>query len=244
MNSVLKKVLSCITILCAVLVLEACSPDADSTAKTEVIVIKNIPAIMFRTDSDQKIDGEPTYKVYVQLADSMDADKAHAILGEVDKTDTSRFKEADGRITATIELASPSSKWLYHSVVIRPKEVKDIYDIDIKAGMSGPSTSSTVVLDWKDPLPRMMPKDFMNMGGKGTILVDGKEYDGVNYSGIYRYKRLYGLETFTDGVIGIEERNETNPGYNSELITPPDSERITMDDDPENLSSLSAVNDD
>jgi len=239
-----KKVLFGFAVLSLAFGLTTCSPEADSTAKTEFIVIKNIPATMYRTDSDEKTDGEPTYKVYVQLADSMDADKAHAFLGEVDRTNTSRFEEADGRITATIELATPTSKWLYHSVVIRPKVVSNIYDIDIKAGKSGPTSSSTVVLDWKDPLPKMMSKSYMNMSlgaNDGTITVNGVSYAKSEYLGIYRYKRLFGLETFTDGVIGIEERNKTNPGYNTELETT--SVRTAMNIAPENLEDLSTVND-
>ena len=183
MNCIQKKVLSGLIIICAVLVLGACSPEPDKTVPTEVMVITNIPANVLRTEKNSNDTvGRPTFKVYVQLSAGMTASAGYAAMGDV------IVSPAEGStVTATItNFIGPDGNpwkgvnWANQCVVISPQTVDDIFDIDAKAGMSGPTASSTVVLDWN----MMFPKTFI------------KEED---------YKKLYGKKGETAWGVIVED---------------------------------------
>ena len=172
MNNIQRKVLSGLIILCAVLAFATCSPDPDPKVPTEAIVITSIPVEIQRTQIGVT-GSKATYKVYVQLSAGRTAGDSYVAKGEavIDPTDIT-----DGKITITFDNLedrdgnSPWSgtNWANICVVISPDTVADIFDIDAKVNLAGPSSSSsTVVFNWEG----MMSKTFM---------------------GIENYKELYG----------------------------------------------------
>ena len=183
MNSAQKKVTAGLVILCAVLVLGACAPEPDSTAPTMSIIILNVPANVIRTGGTP--GSAPLYKVYVQLSAGMTASAGYAALG--DAKDGNLTLQSNGTYMATINnLKGPGwlgTNWANQCVIICPDTVDDIYDIDAKVGMTGPTTSSIVVFDWK----ALMSKQKMDMS--------------PDKKGVENYKQLYGKAGMKDGVV-------------------------------------------
>ena len=185
-------------VLSAALTMGACSPEPESTVPTKTIVIKNIPPKIKNTASQNYVDDhigydntkeKDTFKVYLQLSAGMTADAGYAAMGEAL---ISEAEEAtDGTYTVTINLEKPKGtpwsgdNWANESVIISPETVDDIFEIDVKVGMIGPSTSSsTVVFNWNG----LLEKKKMELAPGGNT--------------IENYKRLYGNKSVAnEGVI-------------------------------------------
>jgi len=174
-----KKVFSGLLILCAIAVFIACKPDPDPKIPTDRVVIKNIPAKMFRTDTNPSppppaTAAENTFKVFVQLSNTMSPDTSFPGLGKASVS--SGTLNAFGKYDVTIENlfdynGNPWARddWTYVSVIISPENVTNIFDMDMRAYMTAPSkTSSTVVLDWE----ALWPKTTMFSGYAGIDPVD------------------------------------------------------------------------
>ena len=213
MGKIQKAIFSGLIIFCAAMVLGACSPDPDPTYSTDKIEIKNIPTKIPRSQKPK--EGEPdtitykdTFKVYIQLSTGINDDSGNVALG-VYKIDPAIDKpQADGTYTITIDLYKPDkveywkldktrdsrwsgTDWSSIAIVMSPEEVTDIFDIDAKAALSGPSdSSSTVTLD---------------LDGNGTLIFQKK------LIGLVNYQRLYGMKGFDDGVIVTDNEIKGSP---------------------------------
>ena len=208
MSLLQNKILSGFSILCAALVLGACSPSPSTVLPTERIMITGVPATITRTEAVLATPPSlPTFKVYVQLSSGMTADAGSVAMGSVEVTPEDI--SADGKTcTVTIDLFKPDpntsylmdpdtpyqgNNWSNIAVVISPATVADIYDIDAKAaskalggGIQQSSSSTTVTLHWKN----LMPKSAM-----------------MNFSPTHveSYLRLYGEKGYPDGVIATDD---------------------------------------
>jgi hypothetical protein len=137
-----------------VLAVGACSPNPESPENTEAIRITNIPAIV---DISPTVKGKPVYKVYVQLSKGTTASDGYVAKGEA--------KLTAGQTEVTItDLKDPAGNpwkgvgYANECVVISPKTVNTIADIDAHAGTIGPSSTPTVVFNWAN----MYPKGWIN----------------------------------------------------------------------------------
>ena len=187
MNGFQKKAAAAMLIFCAVLFLGACSPDPETTVPTEQIVIKNIPLQVERTKIGEDTL-EDTFKVYVQLSAGMSSASGYSAKGDAKADD---FVQSDSTITATIHNLKDKDgnnwkgkNWANLCVVISPETVIDIFDIDVKVGMKGPGSSSTVVVDWE----LLWQKSLMDMA--------------PGADGISDYKLLYNDIVVEDPEIG------------------------------------------
>jgi hypothetical protein len=135
-----------VSLLC-LLALGACPPEASPTENTETVVITNIPK--------QVVEGKDTYKVYVQLSEGMNAAagyvaKAEALISEaVLSGDTYT-------VTITTLKDSGGNPWKGSNnksanVIIRPKIVASIADIEAKGNLI--PSSKTLTLDWNKLMP-------------------------------------------------------------------------------------------
>ena len=209
MTVIQKKVFPVLLLLCVVLAMGACSPDSHPLIPTERIVIKNIPAEMFRTKDGYDNTKFPTFKVFVQLSNTQDPDTSSPGLGKATLTEGGKL-EADGTYTVTIENlvdqdgnAWKTTNWAYESVIISRETVNDIFDIDIKVGMKGPSSSSsTVEFNWTSGLL-----------GRITLL--------NMPNGIDNYIRIYDGKDKTipkEGVIWLDYKEGEDSGNNINYI--------------------------
>jgi len=197
-----------VILICGVLVLGACSPDPDPVIPTDKVKITNIPAEMFRTDDVSSIDvKEPTFKVFVQLSNAQIASESQPGLGKAIMPAT---KESNGTYTVTIEElfeqdnVTPwvSENYAFASVIICPANVEDIFDIDMKAGVKGPSnSSSTIEINWATLT--YSRTNFLAMEG----FIDGIENYMRLYYGIDKANTSYPDE----GVIRLD-RAGVGPG--------------------------------
>ena len=154
-------------ILCAIAAFSACKPDPDPKIPTARVVIKNIPATMFRTnEKPPTLTAESTFKVFVQLSNTMTPDTSFPGLGKA--LVSSGTLNALGKYDVTIDVlrdynGNPwvSDNWTYGSIIISPENVTDIFDMDMRALIGGPiETSSTVVFDWGTSMPKTNMFDF------------------------------------------------------------------------------------
>ena len=150
MNSALKKVPLGLVILGIVFALSTCSPNAESAVPTKYIQIINIPPEIVNTKA-----GVNTSKgfntAYVQLSKGYTASAGAVAEGEA--TIDPETTLTNGFYTVTIPLTLPNSpsdpysgtNWNNLAVIISPADPASIsiYDIDCKASMSGPSSSSS-----------------------------------------------------------------------------------------------------
>lgn len=199
MSIVLKRVFSGFVVLSLFFAVVACSPDPDTKVPTKTIVIKNIPAKIAKTNKNSTEDPADLWKVYVQLSNGTNVTAKNVALGETKVSDTERAEKSADETTYTVSIdlyvPDPDEYWILHkdsdppyqgtdwanvAVIISPRWVDDIFDIDARAASPGAGSDSTVVLDWKKMITR-----------KGIIL----------FSGLDSYERLYGKEGAEDGVI-------------------------------------------
>jgi len=212
MKAAQKIVISGLIIFCTVLMFASCSPDAQTAVPTNTIVIKNIPDVIFPTEANVADPiSQPTYKVYVQLSKYMDADHGYTAKGEAKVAD---LVPENHKYTVTItDLKDPEGNpwsgadWLYESVVITPQVVNDIFDIDAKVGMIGPSTSSTVTFYWNS----LLFKTSMDLAPGGNGIDSYKRLYGTNahpYEGVILLDTditITGDKTPADGITGFDQ---------------------------------------
>lgn len=162
---------------CAVFIMAACSPDDDTKIPTTTIIISGVPQTMIRTIADSSganyDRSAPTYKAYVQLSAGTTASAGAVASGEA------LVKNS----TVTIKLNKAVVAWSNMAFVICPEKVDDIFDIDAKASMSGPSDSPIVHVDWRAMLPRSM------------LALSG---------GVANYRQLYGEAGDGRGVVVLD----------------------------------------
>jgi hypothetical protein len=159
-----------VPILC-LFVLAACPPDAAPVEDTESVIITGIPL---------EVNGKDTYKVYVQLSEGTSAAAGHVAEGAALISEA----QANGNTyTVTItELKDPDGNpWKGSNnksanVVIRPKKVDSIADIEAKGNMM--SSSKTLTLNWDNGLISI--KDFISDADyyllyQNIVVADGPE---------------------------------------------------------------------
>jgi hypothetical protein len=129
-----------ISILC-LLVLGACPPAAEIEDVTQIIKVKNIPAA---------VAGQQPYKIFVQLANTMKASDGYVAKGELLLSKNppasavlADFKDEEGNDWQ-------GSPYRYVNIVISPRIVNSIDDIDTRAGAV--SSAKTLTLNWANVL--------------------------------------------------------------------------------------------
>jgi hypothetical protein len=157
-KTIKKPLVLAISLLC-LLALGACAPDAGPDESDEVIdqvIITNIP---------DKVNGQDSFKIYVQLSASMNENDPHAAVGSGKIAD---YKNPDGSVTLKLYKDDEYGKkadneWsgsgkFYVAVTISPQNAPTKEAIDARVrGLSKISTSKIKTIDWnactKIPIP-------------------------------------------------------------------------------------------
>jgi hypothetical protein len=175
MRKTITKTLALAVSLLCLLALAACPPDTSPTEDTETVVVTNIP---------KKVNGNDTYKVYVQLSEGMSAAAGYVAKGEAL---ISQAQTTGDTYTVTItELKDPAgTPWKGSNnksvnIIIRPSKVDSIDDIMSKGNLK--SSSKTLNLNWDN-----------------LILVTG-EGSGFGAIGAADYNKLYEDIVVADGL--------------------------------------------
>ena len=192
-----------------VLALVACQPDPDIVVPTTKFAIENIPVRMYRTEKDTVKEaadlGQPVFKVFAQLSDGYTPSAKDVALWYAVASPTAN-EIASGKMTVTLENWDEEKDANFNGkgykalvIIISPQEVNDIYDVDFKAFMRSPTTSSTVTLSWEGGIN----KHLMSLSGGEPQALEN-------------LRRLYGEVGASDGII-CKWDHENN--YGGQAIT-------------------------
>ena len=216
MNPTQKRYVSGLIISCIVLAMAACSPEPDSIVVTEKIEIRNIPAKIQNTASDDyasekgitNTTKKDTIKVYVQISEGMKADDVSTAMGDVKVTDTKYSTlSSDGKTyTVTIPLYKPKNN-------LPPTQEGSLAHIPDKTrpNDSDAWTGIAVVIS-----PEIVNDIFeidakAYLGGATTSSTVSFDWESLlskktmamqaGVDGLDNYKRLYGKKDWFDGVV-------------------------------------------
>jgi len=201
--TLVRKAVICGLVFLVVILASGAGQHEGGAVPTTTIEIINVPVTLFRTESGAGDSAKKAvYKVYVQLSDGFTSKARDIALGSAVVNPLAAEKES-GFMTVRIsdwysrDNNYTGTNWAAAAILISPKEVDDIFDIDVKAYKGSAGASATVTIDWK----KLISKHTMvNLGG----------FVGISSEqGIENLRRLYGEKDASDGIIV----NDNDPVY-------------------------------